>query len=788
MVSPLDQKLLRDLWRMKTQSIAIALVIAVGVMLLVMMDGLHNSLEQTRQAYYERYRFAEAFAPVSRAPEIVLDELSEIDGVSAVEGRVVGGALIDLPGQAVPIRAQAVSLPDIGIPRLNDIYLAEGRRLDPRNNDEIILLQGFADAHGLKPGDELTATMYGARRTFQIVGLAQSPEFLYSAAPGEIVPDDARFAVIWMSKKAMEAAFDVDGAFNQALIGLERGARPEAVLDQLDRALTPYGSTGAYGVADQFSNRFITEEISGLKVSSRSVPPIFMGVAAFLLYIVISRMIQAERMQIGLLKAFGYSSFEIGTHYFKLVLIIAAGGAALGCALGVWAGHALAGYYQHYYKFPFLLFQVDPAAFITAVSVSITSASAGGILVLRNIFALTPAVAMSPPAPTDYSTSANIISALKRVLDQPSRMVMRRVIRQPWKTLAATLGIAAGMGLSVAQMTMLSSFDRMVDISFSVADRSDASVAFIEPLGDKTLYELRRMDGITYVEPIRSVSAILRHDRKTHRTGISGLVSDPELNRAMDKSLNAVHIRSEGITLSRPLADKLDIAPGDTLTVEVREGRLPTFDLPVAAITDPLLGAPAYMEIGALNAAMKEPGRVSGAYLRLDPDKSEAVYEKLKNMPAIAGVSLASDARSALKKLMDEGAGGTRFIMAAIAGIITFGIVYNTARISFAERSHDLASLRVIGFTKGEAAYVLLGELAIITLLALPIGSYIGIGLAGAIARGFSTDLYTIPAIVTPEAIGIGALAVILASAFSGWLVKRDVDRLDLVSALKSRE
>lgn len=788
MVSPLDRKLGRDLWRMKTQAFAIALVIAVGVLLLVMMDGLVNSLDQTRETYYERYRLADVFAPVKRAPDSILDRIAEIEGVAAVEGRVIGGALIDVDGQAVPVRAQAVSLPDYGVPRLNDIYLAEGRKLDPRHRDEILLLEGFARAHDLAPGDTLAATMNGARRTFYVAGLAQSPEFLYSAAPGELMPDDARFAVIWMSQESLAAAYDVDGAFNEALIALDRGAEARAVLDALDRLLAPYGGVGAYGLEDQFSNRFVSEEINGLKVSSTGVPPIFMAVAAFLLYIVISRMIESERVQIGLLKAFGYSSSEIGLHYFKFVLTIAVGGALLGCLLGVLSGQALAGYYQLYFKFPFLMFRVDPAAFITAIVVSVGSASAGGLLVLRNVFALTPAVAMRPPMPPDYSRSFDLAASLKRYLDQPSRMVIRRLTRQPGRAIAAVIGIATGMGLSVAMLGVMGGFDRTIDLNFTVIDRSDATVSFVEPFSNKTVLELKRMDGVIEAEPFRAVSVVLRNERQTHRGAISGLLPEPHLYRAMTADVQPIYIRSDGVILAQSLADKLNIAAGEILRIEVREGRRPVLDVPVVGISQTLLGAPAYMELAALNAALEEPGRVSGAYLRIDKAKSTDIYEALKTMPAVAGVSLRDEARGAFQRMMDQGAGAMRYIMAIVAAIITFGIVYNSARIAFAERAHDLASLRVIGFTKGEAAYVLLGELAIITLFALPLGTLIGLALAGAIAAGFSTDLYTVPAQLDAASIGVASLAVIFAAVFSGWLVKRDVDRLDLVSALKSRE
>lgn len=787
-LSPLDRKLTRDLWRMKGQAAAIGLVIALGVLMLVMMDGLVNSLEETKRAYYERYRLAEIFAPVKRAPQHVLKDLAEIPGVAAVEGRVNGGALINLPDIVVPVRTQAVSLPDFESPRLNDVYLSEGRRLDPAQEDEILLLESFAKAHGLSPGDELSATMNGTRRTFRIAGIAQSPEFLYSTPPGEMVPDDARFAVIWMSNKALSAAYDLEGSFNEALLTLARDADLPAVLDAVDRRLESYGGVGAYGIEDHMSDRFVREEINGLKVSSKSVPPLFLAVAAFLLNIVISRMIQAEREQIGLLKAFGYSSREVGAHYFKFILAIAAGGAIIGCLLGVLAGRSLVDVYLIYYKFPFLVFQVDPRAFVIGFTVSVLAASAGGVLVLRKVFALTPAVAMRPPTPADYSRSVGFGNILKKVLDQPSRMVVRRLVRQPGRSATAVMGIAAGMALSVAMLGVMSGFDQAVDQNFHVVDRSDATVSFVEPFANKTIYELQRMEGVIEVEPFRSVPAVLRNGLHSYRGGINGLIASPRLNRAVDDDMQAIFIREDGVILAEPLADILHIRPGENLTIEVREGRRPVLEVPVVGIAKTLLGSPAYMEIGALNRALKEPNRVTGAYLRIDSDSSHALYRAIKDMPAVAGVSLKSEARVAFQKVLDTGAGAIRFIMAAIAGIITFGIIYNSARIAFAERARDLASLRVLGFTKGEAAFVLLGELAVITLLALPVGSWLGYYLSYAVSEGFSTDLYQIPAMVVPESYGTAALAVLIASAISGWLVKRDIDRLDLISALKTRE
>jgi len=787
-VSPLDRKLLRDLWRMKTQALAIGLVVAVGVLLLVMMSGLVESLDETRRTYYERYRLADVFAPVVRAPDRVLDQLAELEGVSAVEGRIAGGALIEMPDSQLPVQARAVSLPDFGEPRLNAVYLSAGRWIDQSRTNEILLLKSFADAHGLEPGDRLSATMHGARRSFDIVGIAQSPEFLYTTAPGELVPDDSRFGVIWMSRTSMEAAYDLDGAFNEALLDIGRETDLPSVLAAADRILDAYGAIGAYGLEDQVSNRFVSEEISGLRASSAGVPPIFLAVAAFLLNIVITRLLQAERQQIGLIKAFGYTNAEVTAHYFKLILAIAVGGAVLGCLLGLAAGAGLIGIYVQYYKFPFLVFEIDPASFIFAFSASVGAAAFGGLFALRQVFSLTPAVAMRPPTPPDYRGFNRFGTMLTNLLDQPTRMVMRRLVRNPGRSIGAIAGVSAGMALSAGMLSVLAGFDETVETSFSVIDRSDMSVSFVEPLPDRALHALANMDGVIEVEATRTVAVILRNGVHEYRGGIYGVTTNARLFRAVDANGETLHLRGDGIVIAPALADILDVEVGDFLLGDVREGRRPQLNLVVTGIAETLMGAPTYMELSALNRALGEQNRVSGAYLRIDPGFRDQIYAALDAMPIIAGVSIKQDARDAFQRMMDQGAGAMRFVMAAIAALITFGIVYNTARIAYAESAHELASLRVIGFSKGEAAYVLLGELGIIVLISLPLGAFLGYGLSYAIAEGFSTDLYQIPAHFSPESLGLAGLAVLAASVFSGWMVKRDSDNADLVSALKSRE
>lgn len=788
MVKPLHAKMFRDLWRIKGQAVAIMVVIGIGVALQVMMSGLVASLTQTRDTYYERHQFADAFASVVRAPEHVASQMRDIVGVATIETRVTGVALIDVATRDLPVSARILSLSTDNRRHLNEIRLTSGRRPETGQSQEVVLLESFAKAHGILVGHQISVTLNGSRRIFDVVGTAQSPEFIYYAAPGEMIPDDARFGVIWIGRPTLAAALDLKGAFNEVLLTLRRDANVDAVLDGVDRILEPYGAAGAYGVEDQPSNRFLTEEVSGLEISAKNVPPVFMLVAAFLLYIVTSRMVQSEREEIGLMKAFGYTDTEVSIHYLQLVVIIALGGALLGCVLGVVLGRLTIPIYTTYYKLPFLLFRLELSSFLTGIFTSVTVASLGGAIVLRRIFRLAPAEAMRPPSPPDYTKTGNFGKGIIRYFDQPTRMVVRRVVRQPLRMLGAVLGIAAGMSLSLAMLIIYEGFDEAIERTFNVIDRSDAFVTFAAPTSTKAIFEMQRIAGVTRVEPIRAVPVILRNGRRDYAGVITGLAQEAQLFRALDADTQAIALPSQGVVLSVLLATILNLRVGEDITIDIRQGSQPVVTTRVAGITESLMGSPAFMDIDALNRLLDEPNRLSGAYMSINDGAQKKVYAALKNMPVVAGVSLRTEAQAAFQELMDQGAGSARFIMGFMAFAITFGIIYNAARVAKDERTRDLASLRVMGFHEGETAFVLLGELAVVTLVALPVGVFMGNALSYLIAAGFSTDLYQIPVVFAPKATGTAIAIVVGAALTSGWLVKRDIDRTDIISALKTRE
>ena len=783
----LNRKLLRDLWRVKGQVLAIVLVIGSGIALLVMSRGMMASLDTTMKTYYARYRVADAYAPAKRAPNRILADIKSIDGVSSVDGRIVGAGLVDLPEVRAPISARLVSIDAGAQGRINDIHLVRGRIPDPANADDVLVLDPFAAAHGLKPGDSIAVTMHGVKHVFRIVGAALSPEFIYTIPPGDFASDPARYAVLWIGKAAMEAAFDLDGAFNEAVITYAHEANEPEILGNLDRVLAPYGATGAYSRADQISNKYLVEELKQLGTMDRVMTPLFLAVSAFLLNIVMTRLIQTERTQIGLLKSFGFTNASVAAHYLMFAMTVAILGAIIGWAGGLQLGRMITEIYQKYFYFPFLIFEPEYRTLNAALLASGSTAVLGGFFAVSASVRLTPAIAMRPPAPPNYSRGG-FVGAEMFGIDQPTRMFLRRIVRTPMRTCLTVFGIGAAMGLAVMMRFNENAVSYMLETSFNVIDRSDVMVSYAEPLSESTIHEFSHIDGVLYSEPFRAAPALFSFEGKQRLGSVSGLPEAPFLNRALDADLNEIKSSGDGVILARQFEDILGIKVGDMLSIEVREGRRPALEAPVIGFVEALLGTPAYMRAEALSRVLKEPERISGAYLKIDPARRDDIYAALKDMPMAAGVSLRREAYANFKKLLDEGPGTFRAILLVISIIIAIGVVYNNARIAFIERERDLATLRILGFTKIETGYVLLGELAALTIIALPVGAVIGYLLWTYVATAMSTDLYTIPIVINPSGFGYAAIVVIIAAFGAGALVQRDINKFDLVPVLKSRE
>ena len=784
----LDRKLLRDLWRIKTQVLAIAMVVGCGVAILVMALGTMRSLEETRAAYYERYRFADIFAHVKRAPEYLAARVVRIPGVKWVETRVVADVTLDVPGMAEPATGRLVSIPDQGRPALNDITLRRGRGLAPDRPDEVLVDETFAEAHGFEPGDHLFAMINDKKRKLEIVGVALSPEYIYAVGPGVIVPDKRRFGVMWISREALASAFDLEGAFNDIGLTILPSASKTEIIERLDDLLDPYGNTGAYDRDDQVSHAYLAGEMDQLVAIATVAPPIFLGVAAFLLHIVVTRLVATEREQIGLLKAFGYGNAAVGWHYLKVVLVVAGLGLALGFAGGAYLGRITTELYTQFFRFPFLYYRLSPDVFALAALVTLGAAVLGTVNAVWRAVRLPPAEAMVPAPPAVYRRTAVERLEPRGLMGQPTRMILRHILRWPLRAAMTTLGISLAVAILVSSLFFYDAVEHLVQVYFHHAQRQDVTVTFTEPRVERIVHEVGHLPGVLAVEPYRVVAVRLRLGHRSERVAITGLARGAALRRTLDARLRPVALPPDGIVLSSKLAELLAAEAGDVLTVEVLEGRRPVRRLPVAGLVEEHIATPAYMDRHALNRLMGEGPVVSGAYLQVDAKQSETLYRRLKDTPVVAGVGLQTVMLRTFRETMAETMDIMISFYVIFGGLIAIGVMYNSARIQVSEHGRELATLRVLGFTRFEAAYILIGELGILTLLALPLGFAIGFGLAWLLSSAFDTELFRIPLVIERATYGASALVVLVAGAASALIVRRRVDRLNLVAALKTRE
>lgn len=787
-MSVLRVKLLRDLARLWPQVAAIVLVMAAGSATLILGVGAHATLFETRAAYYERHRFADVFADLTRAPNSLGEEIARIPGVAAVETRIAELAVLDLPDLAEPASAMLVSVPDHRETAVDRLFMVRGRMPEPDDEREVVVSKPFADANRFDLGSRFAALLDGRRRELTVVGVALSPEFVYAIGPGDIMPDDRRFGIVWMSEHALAAAYDRTDAFSSVHLRLMRGASEPEVIARLDDLLERWGGRGAYGRRDQTSHAFLDAELKQLEAMSRILPPIFLTVAAFLVNMTLARTIALEREQIGLMKALGRSDLAVGRHYLEFVGVIALLGTALGIAAGVWLGDGMARLYADFFHFPFLVFRWSPATWGLAGGITLAAAFAGAARTVSRVVRLAPAVAMQPPAPARYRHGLADRLARRLGLRQTLVMVIRHVVHSPGRSLGSILGIALSVAVLVGSLWVYGSMDLMLDVTFHRSDRQDATLGFVRERPFSALGEVAALPGVTVVEPFRSIPAKIRKGRVERRIAISGRAPGADLSRVLDRDFHPVTLPPDGIALSDMLARILGVGVGDTVEIELSERDRRRVELPVTAIIATYLGLGAYMDLDAAGRMLREGTALDGVTIAYDTAREGDLFAALKKTPVAAFVALQKRAMKIYRDTLQQNLVIMITVYVSLGMIVAFGVVYNFARISLSEQGRELASLRVLGLTRGEVSGILFAELAILTLAAQPIGWLLGRGLALAMAASLENELYRVPVVILPSVPATASAVVIAAALMSALVVRRRIDRLDLVEVLKTRE
>jgi putative ABC transport system permease protein len=788
----LNRKLLRDLRLMWSQALTIALVVASGIGGFLTSLSAVDSLALARDRFYADGRFAEVFASMKRAPLSLAGVLrDDVPGIADVQTTIEQVVRVEIPGLVDPIIGQLIGLEASHAQRMNRVTLSRGRwpqgggQREGQGSIEVLVSEGFAQARQLQPGSTVYAQINGRRRALVVVGTALSPEFIFAGLWG--MPDMRGFGIFWLDKDVLASAYDMRGAFNRLSVKLAPGASEQTVIDGLSRHIAPYGGQQAHGRVHQTSHAMLDNEIKEQRVLGTVLPVIFLAVAAFLLNVVVSRLVSTQREQIAALKALGYPDRSIALHYLKLVLVIVMLGLVLGIAVGDRLGTMFTGLYAEFFHFPSFEHRIAPWLLVVSVGITVATAVTGTLNAILATVRLAPAEAMRPPAPGHYRATLLERMGIHAMGPGP-RMILRNMERRPLRTALSIGGVAAAVAIVVMGNFLRDAIEVVVDTQFTLGLRGDVSVWVPEPVDDAVRLELARLPGVRAVESSRFVQVEFVNGHRRERSMIRGYAPRPDLYRVIDVDGRQALLDGRGLLLTDRLADKLGLRVGDTVRMEVLEGRTRTLDVVVAGTVREMMGLNAYMDRPSLNRLLGESDLSTGFVLAIDQGAESAVLEASKGLPRIAG---AWSKATMLRNMQEISARNVRImstILTVFASIIAVGVVYNNARIALAERAWEMASLRVLGFTRAEVSALLLGELALVIAIALPIGMALGWALTHAVGEMLKSDQFFFPVVIRARTYAWAALCVVAAGLASAWVVRRRIDRLDMVSALKTRE
>jgi putative ABC transport system permease protein len=789
-MTALDRKLLRDLRLLWSQALTIALVVASGIGGFITTLSAVDSLVLARDRFYAAGRFADVFATVKRAPLGVLESLRAVPGVADVQATIEHVVRIELPDSADPVLGQLIGVDLRSPPAMNRVTLQRGRALDEARlaGDAIpaLVSAAFADKRGLQPGSRVWAQVNGKRRSLQIVGIALSPEYIFAGLMG--MPDLRGFGVFWVPREALAAAYDMDGAFNRIAVKLAPGASEAAVAAGVGPPLARYGAREAHGREDQPSHAMLDAEIKEQEVLGTVLPAIFLGVAAFLLNVVVSRLVATQREQIAALKALGYGNRSIAVHYLKLVLVIVAAGMALGVFVGDRLGTAFTGLYAEFFYFPTFEHRIAPWLLVASLGITLVTAVLGTLNAIVATARLAPAEAMRPPAPGRYRRTLLERAGITGI-GASLRMILRNMERRPWRTALSVGGVAASVAIVVMGNFFRDAIDTIVDSQFNVSMRSDVIVWLGEATDNAARYELERLPGVVAVESGRDVPVRFSNGHITDRGQIRGHTRHAELTRIVDLDNRvASRLDDEGLVMTDRQATKLGLQVGDRVQVDVLEGRRRTLHVTLTATVREMMGLNAYMERRALNRLLQEGDEATWFAVALERGREAAFLKATQALPRVVG---AFSKATLLRNMQEVSARNVRImssVLTLFACVIAVGVVYNNARIALAERAWELASLRVLGFTRAEVSALLLGEMALSIAVALPLGMAAGYGLVHLVIGLLSSDQFSFPVVIRPPTYAWAGLVVLAAGAASALVVRRRIDRLDMVSVLKTRD
>nr|WP_312289472.1 FtsX-like permease family protein [Clostridium chromiireducens] len=784
----LFRNLLRDLKKSKGQFISILIIVILGVAFYTSLNSVFKNLSNSSTQYYEEYRLADIWVDLYKAPASAKDKIESLPYVKMSTERIINDASISLSEENATLRF--ITLPDAKREIVNDIVIKSGRYFSEEDNNQCILDEDFLKANNLNLGEYIYPVINGNKVKLKIVGSAKSPEFVYTLKDSsEIMVDNKKFGIIYIKQSFGEAIFDSKGFINNISINLSNGTSIETAKDDIRKILKNYGVKSVMDRDEQISSKMISEEIKQLKSTGGSFPIVFFLVSSIIIYIMMGRMVENQRVQIGVLKALGFTNVQVLTYYMSFSMIIAVIGSLIGSVVGTYMGVGLTKMYNQYFSLPLSEIRIYGEFVIPAFVLTLAFSLFAGYNSCKVIFKIMPSEAMREKSPeVGKKILFEKIEFIWSNISNLGKIILRNLFRYKRRALLTSLGIIFSSALLLVALSMSDSMNFMIEEQYGNIQNYDIKVKFPKIMSVEELSSIKNIEHVTELEPVLETGVEISNGWRSKDVGFTALIEEPQIYRVEDTSGNKINLPNNGILISEKLANVLGVKVNDKVNIKFFFPGKEKREAVVKGIIVQYIGLSAYTSMDGLNNMLGEGMIASSAVLKLDNSKFEnEVENKLKDMPGITSVESKSDSLNALLKNMGamKSSVGAMIVLAAI---LLIAVLYNIATINIFERQRELATLKVLGFTNNEIKKLIFNENYIISTFGIIIGLPFGKWLGSAMMANSSTDSYSIPYVVEFRSYIITVILTLIFTLVTNLMLMRKIKSIDMLEVLKNKE
>ena len=787
----LNRMLFREIKKSSGQFIAIIILVAIGVMMYTGINSTFLNLENTRDKYYEGYNFEHIEVSGYTIPDSAIDKIRNLQNVKMATGRIILNGRLKLDSDYPELRviSYRCNVNDI----VNNINITEGSPLGSGSMNECIVEKTFIDGNELKIGDVISPAINGKNVNLKIAGICKSPEYVYVLNKAQdLLPDPKKFGIIYISKNLSDSLFASNGNVNNIAILLDSESPIKNVKAEIENILKPYDGIRITERKDQLSNFMLKEELDGLKSMGVEVPVVFFIVASVIIYLMLGRIIENKRIYIGILKSLGYRNKQILTHYMAYPVIISAAGSIIGSIAGYFLGMIFTNLENQYFGFPVLHYSFYLNLIFPAVSLTFLFCLISAFAACKSVLKISPSESMKPPAPKmGKQVILEKIPYLWKGLRFTEKMKLRSIARNRKRNVLTAVGVILSTAVLVIGFSIGNSLNYMIKQIYDVEQKYDIKVNFSIPSGTNEIEKIKAINNIASVEPLFEGAAEVKNGKNKKDVTFTASKSNSSLYKVLDENGKVQKLPDAGILVPKRLIDSLDINTGDYIDIKPYYPNSKTTRIKISGICSQYLGLGVDMNINNLSSILGKDQIYTGALIELvsaNTDDISAAKSSLYNLSAVDTVEFRDDAKKNMESSMELFSLFSIFII-VLAAVMSIAVIYNITVINIYEKKRELASLKVMGFTKKEIRSSVYSENIIVGIISIIIGLPLGRFLARYIMGYFyTTDAYSFPVVTFTPSYIYTVLLIIIFILSAQLLLRKRIDNIDMVEVLKVRE